>query len=104
MKSMVKYGVKTFTKIVGINNEGANGSALKVVEINIAVGESYFVVGDIFTILPKDIVAFVKDVGVANGNETITLKKADGTNWKATDVTTSSKIKHEWYPIPLCNF
>lgn len=102
-------------KIVGINNVGANGSVLKVVETKIPANKGYFVVGDVFIILSKDEdiyddrysygdenkhrVTIVTDVGIANGNETITVKKADGTNWRSSDITTSSKIKHEWYPL-----
>lgn len=99
MDSMVKYGTKTFTKIVGINNTGANGKVLKGIETDIKADKSYFVVGDLCTILPEKIIILVIAVGIANGNETVAIRKADGTKWKAMDITTSSKIKHEWYPI-----
>ncbi len=86
-------------KIAGINNAGANDSALKVIETNISADKGYFVAGDICTITPEGIVAMVIDIGVANDNETIAVKKTNGTNWTAADITTSSKISHEWYPL-----
>ncbi len=98
MDSMVKYG-KPFAKIIGINNAGANGSVFKVVETKTRADKGYFVVGDIFEILPEKIAAMVKDVLAANGNETIAIRKLDGTKWRSSDITTSSKIKHEWYRV-----
>lgn len=90
-------------KIVGINDAGDNGSILKVVETKIAANKGYFVVGDIFEILPEKITAIVKDVLAANGNETIAIRKLDGTHWKTTDITTSSKIFHEWHRVGFYN-
>jgi hypothetical protein len=74
----------------------ATGSATITVTTDIAVvsgSDGYYIVGD-QVLTETGVLARVSAVGASGGFQTITLTKADGTNWGVGNITAAEKIGH----------